>query len=330
MSGVHVPDVVSRDVVSTIEYLHGRTGISRRTLLGWVGLQRSRYNRWRNTKPATAAPDKLDTCPWELLEEERQAILDYHHEMLQHDRRVGYRTLTYEMLDNDVVACSESSVYRTLKHAGRLSSRVIEPSKKGTGFEQPTAIHEHWHIDISYLWEFGHKAYLVTVLDGKSRYILSHSVLTNIETGSIEKVLQKASERFPDARPTLITDNGSQFVSSQFRGLLVDFGFQQRRTSVNYPQANGKMERQFRTTKELLRSRSIIDFDDLVDNIDQIVDFYCNSRYHSALGFITPADAFFGREMHIKQLRRRKLDDARYRRKLVHSNLFNRVTHQFA
>lgn len=323
MSGAHVPEAVSRDVVVTIEYLQGLTGISRRTLLGWVGLQRSRYNRWREAKPATAAPEKLDVCSWELLEEERQAILDYHRETIQQNRRVGYRTLTYEMLDNDVAACSESSVYRTLKNAGRLSSRVIEPSKKGTGFEQPKAVHEHWHIDITYLWEFGHKAYLVTVLDGKSRYVLSHSVLTNIKAGSIEKALQKATERFPDARPTLITDNGSQFVSSQFKGLLADYGFEQRRTSVNYPQANGKMERQFRTTKEFLRSRSILNFNDLIENIDEIIDFYCNRRYHSALGYITPADAFFGRELHIKQLRRRKLDDAKHRRKLVHSHLFN-------
>ena len=27
MSGVHVPDVVCRDVVSTIEYLHGRNEV---------------------------------------------------------------------------------------------------------------------------------------------------------------------------------------------------------------------------------------------------------------------------------------------------------------
>lgn len=109
-----------------------------------------------------------------------------------------------------------------LRNLHRISSPVIEPSKKGKGFEQPTAVHEHWHIDISYLWEFGHRAYPVTVLEGKSRYVLSHSAPTNIEVGSIEKALQKATERFRDARPTLITHNSSQFVSSQFRGLLVD------------------------------------------------------------------------------------------------------------
>ena len=55
MSGVHVPEAVSHDVVVTIEYLQGLTGISRRTLLGWVGLQRSRHNRWRDALARTAA-----------------------------------------------------------------------------------------------------------------------------------------------------------------------------------------------------------------------------------------------------------------------------------
>jgi len=26
-----------------------------------------------------------------------------------------------------------------------------KPSKKGTGFKQPLAAHQHWHCDISYL-----------------------------------------------------------------------------------------------------------------------------------------------------------------------------------
>ncbi|MFN9627376.1 MAG: integrase core domain-containing protein [Planctomycetota bacterium] len=52
------------------------------------------------------------------------------------------------MLDDDVVAVSPSSTYRVLKNAGRLDRRVVTPSKKGTGFIQPTKIHQEWHIDI--------------------------------------------------------------------------------------------------------------------------------------------------------------------------------------
>jgi putative transposase len=44
---------------------------------------------------------------------------------------------------------------RTLKAAGRLDHLKFSSSKKGTGFVQPLAAHQHWHVDISYLYVAG-------------------------------------------------------------------------------------------------------------------------------------------------------------------------------
>ena len=63
----------------------------------------------------------------------------------------GYRRLTFMMLDADIVAVSPTSVWRVLSQAGLLSKWRGKPSKKGTGFAQPLAAHQHWHIDVSYL-----------------------------------------------------------------------------------------------------------------------------------------------------------------------------------
>jgi hypothetical protein len=38
-----------------------------------------------------------------------------------------------------------------LGQAGLLRKWNGKPSKKGTGFEQPPAPHQHWHIDVSYI-----------------------------------------------------------------------------------------------------------------------------------------------------------------------------------
>ena len=98
----------------------------------------------------------------------KRAIVDFH------DRHPleGYRRLTFMMLDDDVVAVSPASVYRVLKQANRLDRRRFSPSKKGTGFVQPLAPHEHWHVDISYINVSGTFYYLTSVLDGCSRYIV--------------------------------------------------------------------------------------------------------------------------------------------------------------
>jgi hypothetical protein len=48
-------------------------------------------------------------------------------------------------------AVSPTSVWRVLSQAGLLPKWNGKPSKKGTGFEQPLAVHQHWHIDVSYI-----------------------------------------------------------------------------------------------------------------------------------------------------------------------------------
>jgi len=42
----------------------------------------------------------------------------------------------------------------------------VPPSKKGTGFIQPTKIHQEWHTDISYINTGGTFYFLISVLDG--------------------------------------------------------------------------------------------------------------------------------------------------------------------
>ena len=54
-----------------------------------------------------------------------------------------------------------------------LSKWNGKPSKKGTGFEQPLAGHQHWHIDVSYINISGTFYYLCSILDGCSRYIVN-------------------------------------------------------------------------------------------------------------------------------------------------------------
>lgn len=322
MTGSHSTAEVRSDVVATLESLHLRTKIPMRQLLTWAGIHKSRFDRWRKQQQCGSPECSARVHPSAILPEERDAILSYRKALQRDGRCASYRIQTNEMLDNDIVACSESTVYRVLKEAGFIRDTALQPTKKGTGFQQPHGVHIHWHTDISYLWEFGYRAYLVAVIDGFSRAVLHHHVMKSMTTGDVELVLQVAHEKYPQARPRVITDNGSQFISNQFKGFLADCGFTHAKTSVSYPQSNGKMERQFRTTKEELRQRSILDFDDLVAHVSDIITFYNTMRYHSALNYITPQDMLDGRAEQIQAARQMKLEEARERRILVNSHLF--------
>src|SRR6476659_6908264 len=76
---------------------------------------------------------------------EKDAIIDFHNQFPLE----GYRRLTFMMLDRDIVAVSPSSTYRVLKGAGLLDCWKPKRSLKGSGFVQPLAPHEHWHVDVS-------------------------------------------------------------------------------------------------------------------------------------------------------------------------------------
>lgn len=53
---------------------------------------------------------------WWLRDLEKRAILDYHERC----QLEGYRSLSFMMLDDDIVASGPSSVYRVVKQVRRL------------------------------------------------------------------------------------------------------------------------------------------------------------------------------------------------------------------
>jgi len=59
----------------------------------------------------------------------------------------------------------------------------------------------------------------------------------------IETILQRAREKYPNAKPRIITDNGPQFTSRDFKEFIRIAGMTHVKTSPYYPQSNGKMER---------------------------------------------------------------------------------------
>ena len=243
---------------------------------------------------------------------EKQAILDFH----AHYPREGYRRLAYMMLDADVVAVSPSSVYRVLRAAGRLAPRGGQPSKKGQGFEQPLRPHEHWHVDVSYLNIAGTFFYLCSLLDGCSRFIVHWEIRETMTEADVETIIQRARERYPDARPRIISDNGPQFLARDFKEFIRICGMTHVRTSPYYPQSNGKIERWHTTLKgECIRVKTPLSLEDAQRIVAEYVAHYNEVRLHSALGYVTPKDRLEGRQEEIFAARKRKLAEARARRR---------------
>ena len=245
-----------------------------------------------------------------LEEWEKQAIVGFHLK----NPLEGYRRLTFMMLDADVVAVSPSSVWRVLSEAGLSSKWKGKPPKKGTGFEQRLAAHQHWHIDVCHINISGTFYYLCSILDGYSRYIVHWDLREKMTEADIEIILQGAKEKFSEARPRIISDNGPQFIAKDFKEFIRISGMTHVRTSPFYPQSNGKIERWHKSLKsECIRPGTPLSLEDARRLVEGYVEHYNNVRLNSATGYITPRDMLGGRQKEIHAERDRKLEAARQR-----------------
>ena len=286
----------------------GKTELPAKLFVSWLGIARGKYYDWRKRYgKANEHNGKVARDHW-LEDWERQSIIEFHSRYPLE----GYRRLAFMMLDADVVAVSPSSVYRVLRAAGRLDRWNPKPSRKGTGFQQPDGPHRHWHIDIAYLNVSGTFYYLCSILDGYSRSIVHWEIRESMREADVETILQRARERYPDARPRVISDNGPQFIARDFKEYIRISGMTHVRTAPYYPQSNGKIERWHKTLKETtIRPKALGSLEEARRVVSSFVEHYNTVRLHSAIGYVTPADKLAGREQEIWKERDRKLEQAR-------------------
>ena len=281
-------------------------------LLSKANISRGRYYDWKRRYGSLNDHNgKIPRDHW-LTPEEASLIVQW----FQAHPFDGYRRCCYMLMDADVVAVSPASVYRVLRGAGLLNNRFVKPSKKGTGFEQPLQAHDDWHIDIAYVNCGGTFYYLCSVLDGFSRMILHYELKESMKEADVELILQRAKEKYPDARPKVISDNGPQFIARDFKEYIRLAGMTHVRTSPFYPQSNGKLERFHKSIQsECVRPACAQTREEAQKHIDEYVTYYNTERLHSAIGYVTPQQMIEGRQQRIFIERERKLEQAREARR---------------
>jgi len=169
---------------------------------------------------------------------------------------------------------------------------------------------------VSYINISGTFYYLCSILDGCSRYIVNWDLRESMTEANIEIILQAAKEKYPEARPRIISDNGPQFVAKDFKEFIRISGMTHVRTSPYYPQSNGKIERWHKSLKgECIRPGTPLSLDDARRLVSGYVDHYNNARLNSATGYITPKDTLVGRQQEIHAECDPKLEAARKMRK---------------
>lgn len=305
------PDIRD-EIVRYFSTLKTKTDFTLKMLLKMINISSSKYYSWASRQGMPNFHNgKIPKSNW-LLDWEKEAIIRYAKDHIS----VGYRRMTYMMMDEDVVAASPSAVYTVLRHNNLLNKwNMTKKSTKGNGFDQPVGPHQHWHVDIKYVNFKGTFLFLISVIDGYSRYIVHHELRQHMQEYDVQLTIQKALEKFPGNNTRIISDNGSQFISKDFAIYLKYAGLQHIRTSIAYPQANGKIERFHKTiNEEYLKKTSMINIEDARKQIKEYIEFYNTKRLHSSLYYLTPNDYINDTVKEKLELREIKLQEARKNR----------------
>jgi putative transposase len=134
--------------------------------------------------------------------------------------------------------------------------------------------------------------YLVAVIDWFSRKVLSWRLSATMETGFCIDAVEEAMARH--GKPEIFnTDQGSQFTSIDFTGMLKDAGIAISMDGKGAWRDNVFVERLWRSIKyEEIYLHAYPNVTEARSGIGRYIDFYNTMRPHSSLAGRTPDEAY--------------------------------------
>jgi transposase InsO family protein len=152
--------------------------------------------------------------------------------------------------------------------------------------------------------------FLVSVLDAYSRYVVHWELLTSMRAADVRRVIQQALEQ-SGAEPQLVSDNGSEFMASEFKQLVRLFEIEQIRIRTYHPETNGIIERFHRSTGEELADENLRTLGRARELIGRWVEHYNEERLHAGMEYLPPAEYYRGDPPARLKERKHKLEQGR-------------------
>ena len=150
-----------------------------------------------------------------------------------------------------------------------------------------------WAMDITYIPMRKGFVYLAAVVDWHSRKVLAHRVSITMETAFCIEAVEEAIQRY-GAPGIFNTDQGSQFTSSDFTGLLKQHNIRISMDGKGAWRDNVFVERLWKSVKyEEVYLRAYNTVSEAKAGLARYFEFYNCRRPHSSLDDKTPEQFYF-------------------------------------
>jgi putative transposase len=162
---------------------------------------------------------------------------------------------------------------------------------RGLTIDRPNQV---WAADITYIPMSRGFMYLIAIMDWHSRKVLSWRLSNTLEADFCVEALAEAVKRY-GAPEIFNTDQGAQFTSEAFTGLLQNHGITVSMDGRGRCQDNIFIERLWCTLKHHYVYLHYFDSgSELRDGLRYWFNFYNKERFHQSLDNLTPDEVYYG------------------------------------
>ena len=267
-----------------VEAEHAQLPIVRQCQL--LSISRSSYYE------AGAGESEFNLAMMRLIDEQFLQTPWYgSRQMARHLRRLGHE-VGRKRVKRLMATMGLEAVYQRPKTTVANPEHKIWPYLlRNKVIDQPNQV---WCADITYIPMRHGFLYLVAVMDWASRKVLSWRLSNTMDVDFCMEALQEALTTY--GRPDIFnTDQGSQFTSLRFTGLLIAAGVQVSMDGRGRWMDNVFIERLWRSLKyECVYMNAFETGSETRSGLRRWIDYYNAERPHSALGGRTPAEAHAG------------------------------------
>jgi putative transposase len=254
-----------------------------------TGLSRAGFYRWRVPRHATPVEMEVrDQMQKVALESPAYGYRRITHELHHRGFDVNHKRVL-RMMREDNLLCVRRRMFMVT-----TDSRHNLPVYPNLAREMtPSAVNQLWVADITYIRLRTEFVYLAVVLDKFSRRVVGWALGRSLEADLAVAALRMAlTERQPSPGLVHHSDRGVQYAAHLYTELLKQHQATISMSRKGNPYDNAACESFMKTLKQEEVYRN--EYRDFQDARASIADFlegvYNQSRLHSALGYVSPAE----------------------------------------